>query len=110
MATITEPLAAHIRAADPNEDVVVILEMAPQEPPKAATTLQRQQLIAARRAQFEEQASPIEQTIQNMGGEVLDRAWINNTMKARVPARAVKTLIDVDGVETVDIPHRLQRD
>lgn len=109
MAKITAPLAATIDAADPNDDVVVIVEMASAQP-RSFAPQPRQQQIAAHRAEFEKQASPIEQTIHDIGGEVLDRAWINNTMKARVPARAVKELSDLDGVETVDVEHRLQRD
>jgi hypothetical protein len=110
MAKISAPLAATIDTAEPDEEVVVIVAMVPGEARARSADEPRQQQIAGRRAEFEKQASPIEQTISSIGGEVLDRAWINNTMKARVPASAVQKLVDLDGVETVDLEHRLQRD
>lgn len=99
-----------IDAADPDDDVVVVVEMVPRTRETAAAAQPRQQMIAQRRVEFEKQASPIEQAIHDIGGEVLDRAWINSTMKARIPAHAVKTLMSLDDVETVDVEHRLQRD
>jgi hypothetical protein len=111
MAKITPPLAETLDAADPNESVVVIVEMTPRAAAtRAFAPSERQQQIAMRRAAFAEQASPIEQTIESAGGEVLDRAWINNTMKARVPAGAVRKLVELDGVEALDVEHRLRRD
>ena len=110
MAKITAPLAATIEAADPDEDVVVVVEMTPNGPTESVAPQQRQRQIAALRMTFEKQASPIERTIHDVGGEVLDRAWINNTMKARLPARAIKELLDIDGVKSVDVEHRLHRD
>src|ERR1043165_3080434 len=98
MAKITAPLAATIDAADPNESVIVVVEIAHADAGNLFADQPRQQQIASRPAEFEKQASPIEQTISRIGGEVLDRAWINNTMKARVPAREVRKLMDIDGV------------
>ena len=110
MAKITAPLEALIAAAGPDEEVVVVLEMASRKSPLGFAAQTRQQLIAEKRSRFEQQVSPIERAIEEAGGEVLDRAWINSTMRVRVPAHAIRALIDAGDVEKADVEHRLQRD
>ena len=110
MATITEPLEALIAASDPDEDVVIVVELTPAPARRSIAAQSRQEQIAERRTAFEQQLSPVERAIRDAGGEVLDHAWINGTMKARVPAHAVRALTGLGDVECVDVEHRLRRD
>lgn len=81
-------------------DVVVELEGASGDEPSAD---------ALRRA-FKQAATPVVETIANLGGEVTGEAWINQTLRAKLPAKSVRRLSDLDEVTAVDVPHRLTFD
>lgn len=66
--------------------------------------------ISIREAEFEKLSAPVRELIHSLGGQVLGQAWINNTLKARVPAGALETLDSAENVRLVDLSHRLKRD
>jgi hypothetical protein len=63
---------------------------------------------ADRKARFEREASPVEAAVADAGGAVLGRAWINATVRARVPARALARLSEIGAVERIDTPRRIE--
>ena len=63
----------------------------------------------AKRA-FVERVRPIESVINDAGGEVLGAAWINSTVRARVPAAHLQRLTGLDSVAGVGVPRRLKLD
>lgn len=81
-------------------DVVVELEGASGDEPSAD----------ALRKAFKQTATPVVEKITNLGGEVTGEAWINQTLRARLPASSVRLLSDLDEVTAVDVPHRLAFD
>ena len=64
----------------------------------------------ALREQFSHTKAPVAEAISQLGGTVTDEAWINATMRARVPVRALKALADLDAVRAMDVPHRITPD
>ncbi len=60
------------------------------------------------RERFEQDTIPLEDALRGLGGRVLDRAWINRTLKVEVPATAVAALEAVEGVRSVDRPRLIQ--
>ena len=64
--------------------------------------------MQAAKASFTREISPIVRRVQRAGGEVIGAAWLNRTLKARVPARGVEPLTDLAGVVAVDAPRVLQ--
>lgn len=66
--------------------------------------------IQRRRAQFEALAQPVTSLIVASGGEVLGKAWINGTLRARLPVERLDDLLRDSSVAFVDVPHRLERD
>ena len=73
-------------------ELIVELDSALAPPPKAPPAASRAARIAAAQESFSEQLRPVEQLIQDGGGEVLERAWINSSVRARVPANFVPKL------------------
>jgi hypothetical protein len=98
---ITSDLAAELDAADSANLVDVVVELV-GEP-------EGDDMSAARDA-FERAAAPVSQVISGVGGEILGGAWLNQTLRARVPAEAVGQVADADGVSLVDVPHALEAD
>jgi hypothetical protein len=70
----------------------------------------RAEKIAALKTHFSASAEPIERAIERSGGEVLDRAWLNQSLKARLPREAVEALGDREDVDLVDTPRALWTD
>ena len=99
-AKITSDLAAEVEAVDSSNllDVIVELDGNLDEAPD----------MAVAKAAFERAAAPVSEVISGSGGEVLEGAWINHTLRARVPASAVTDVAEADGVSVVDVPHAIQ--
>ena len=93
----------------PSDDLIdVVLEIVAPIPPPAGAS--RSEAIASRRKHFLEAVAPVEQRIQQMGGKVLEHAWINQTVRARVPAGTLDQLTESDDVASVDMPAPLSRE
>lgn len=88
---------ASSEAADNLLDVVVELY---QDPSQEATA-------DAMRESFRQAKKAVADTIAALGGRVVDEAWINSTLRVRVPASALKQLSDLDTVRALDVPHDL---
>jgi hypothetical protein len=99
-ANITPDLAAQLDAAESSDVVDVIVEL-------AAGAEEASDMAAAKRA-FDHAARPVAEVVAGVGGEVVDGAWINHTLHARVPAGGVPDLADAEGVAAVDVPHAVQ--
>jgi hypothetical protein len=98
---ITRDLAAEIDAADSANLVDVVVELVGDSEGND---------MAAAKAAFERAAGPVSQVISGVGGEILGGAWLNQTLRARVPAEAVGQVADADGVSLVDVPHAIEAD
>jgi hypothetical protein len=111
-AKLTPDLAAQLAQADADDVLEVILELEPKSEPPAAAPQSREEQIALRKEAFNHYVAPVEEAIHEAGGEVDPdgRAWINQTVKARVPAKGIEQLSELEKVAALDVPHRLEPD
>jgi hypothetical protein len=106
MSARVTPAAAAVSAQSAAGDAVeVVLEL---EPPGAVAEGSRAERIAQQKASFRALAEPVKALVVEAGGSVEAEAWINCTIKARVPAGAIQRLQEIAGVATIDLPHRLE--
>ncbi len=96
---LTPALQARVAEA-PDELIDVVVELQPATAADAG----------ALRAAFDSSAAPVLAAIDAAGGEVLGQAWINQTVRARVPAEHVEDVAGLDPVMAVDVPHRIEPD
>lgn len=71
----------------------------------------RAERISQLKESFARQAEPLLQQIRAMGGEVDDvpkQAWINGSLRARVPRKMIPTLAEQSQVVRVDLPHPIK--
>jgi len=101
-AKITPDLAAEVDAAASASLLDVVVELAGGAGEASD--------MAAAKAAFARVADPVAEVISATGGHVLGGAWINHTLRARVPAHAVSEVAGADGVSAVDVPHALEAD
>jgi hypothetical protein len=109
-AKLTPELTTRLAQADADDVLDVVVELDPQTEPAAATPQSRREQIALRKETFIHDVAPVEEAIHEAGGEVVDRAWINQTVRARVPAQGVEQLSELDKVAALDVPRRLEAD
>lgn len=105
---LSPDLAERLEQAGAAELLEVVVELHPA--PTVPTDAPRAARIAAARDAFSLASSPVEQAINSVGGEVVGTAWINQTVRARVPAGTVTGLADLDEVQLLDIPRQLTSD
>lgn len=91
--------AAEAPAPDALIDVVVELEPVADAPDAGAL-----------RAAFDRSAAPVLDAIGQAGGEVLGQTWINQTVRARIPAERLGDVAGLAPVMAVDVPHRIEAD
>jgi hypothetical protein len=104
-AKISASLADRLASAA-DGDVELIVELQPI-PPSQIDAASREDYIATLRDAFEREAAPVQAAIQAAGGEVLGGAWLNQTLRARMPAEKVQSLADLDEVALLDLPRAL---
>ena len=109
-AKLKPDLATQIAQADEHEVLDVVVELDPQSEPPAAAPQSRSEQIALRKETFNHDVVPVEEAINEAGGEVVGRAWINQTVKARVPAQGIEQLSELEKVAALDVPRRVEAD
>ncbi len=108
---ISESLAARLLGSADDDFVDLVVELA-APPPSAipAGETSRRERIAAVKAAFETGSRPLVTQIEGAGGEVTGSAWINQTVRARLPKRAVAAVTDREEVRRLDTARRLEAD
>ncbi len=66
--------------------------------------------MAELRGSFAKLAEPIKSRITSMGGVVTGEAWLNGTLLARLPQKAMAEISMEADVAHVDLPHPLVRE
>lgn len=110
MAQLSARLSKELENAQASDFVDVIVEIRRDQAAGPDQDASRSERIAALKESFNREVEPVEEVIREVGGEVTGRAWINQTLRARVPAAKVKDLAAHDRVQTVDLPHALTPD
>jgi hypothetical protein len=105
---VTPALASRLEAAADDGLLEIVVELEGPPPPKAVGRESRQAAMEAQKEGFRAAADPVEQAIRAAGGEVTGKAWINHTLRARVPARSVPGIVEHASVAAVDVPKPLE--
>jgi hypothetical protein len=107
---LTKELRERLEQVPRDSLVEVILEINGGESAPVRAGASRGDLIATRQQQFLETVAPVERQIHSIGGEVIAHAWVNQTLRVRVPAGNIDQLTESDCVASVDAPARLTRE
>lgn len=105
-AKLSRVLAERVDQAAPGEVLDLVVELHPRRV-ESAPGASREERIAPVRDAFQRDAAPVEAAIQALGGEVVDAAWINQTVRARLPAAGVARLAELSQVVMLDVARRL---
>jgi hypothetical protein len=106
-AKITPALADTVADQRDDDLVEIVVELAAAAPPVTGTRAAR---VEAMKSGFAAEAAPVEEAIRRAGGEVVSRAWLNQTMVARVPCGALDDVCRLGEVRRLDRPRRLEPD
>jgi len=64
----------------------------------------RQERVSGRQLQFTDASRPVKAAVTAAQGEVVDEAWLNGTLRVRVPASAIEMLAELAVIELIDTP------
>jgi hypothetical protein len=106
---ITADLQTRATGADEGELLDVVVELDGEAPMPSFGGGAPAAFEEAKKA-FQQDASHVEAEISKKGGEVLGNAWINRTIRARVPAHALPEISKLDRVSAVDAPRKIVPD
>jgi hypothetical protein len=109
-AKLSEQLSEVLQSKQASDLIDVIIEFHRTEKLEPATPQTRNERIAHLKEVFNRRIVPLEEIIKTIGGEITGQAWINQTVRVRVPADKVSLLSNYDEVAKLDVPHPLVRD
>ena len=105
-AKITPRLSAAL--ADRGEGAAHVDVVVELEPMPVPTSGSRQERMETMRRTFEGGLQAVTRQIEAAGGDVLGGAWINRTVRGRIPADQVGRLAEDDAGVRIDLPSSLE--
>ena len=111
MNKITPNLNDYLNRTEPTAKIEVIIELSPIDTQTMRDSdAPRNDKIAQIKDAFQKNMQPVQEAIRNAGGDVMDSAWLNQTVKARIPAANIHTLANLDGITAIDLPKTLTQE
>jgi hypothetical protein len=107
VAKLSSRVTERLAAVDERSPLEVVVEMQPVAVPATGSRTSR---IEAVKAGFEEELRGVAERIAAVGGEVLETAWINQTLRGSIPAAELVRVAEDDAVTAIDLPRPLQPD
>lgn len=105
---VTSDLESRLQGSDDAQLLDVVVELRGSVPTQHGGSRLAQ--MQALKDAFERSAADVERVVMAEGGEVVDRAWINRTVRIRVPAKAISRLAEHDEISVIDVPHAIKPD
>lgn len=90
--------------------VEVVLELTPLPDDTGAQYATRSAKMASYQQAFAQSLEPVKDLILRQGGDVLDAAWLNQTVKVKLPVDSLSQLAQLSQVTAIDLPHPLSAD
>jgi len=104
---LTPSLASRLQSAREGELIDVVVELTSSARTQPGSRAER---IAVLKDTFAEDVRPVISAIYAVGGKVLGTAWINRTVRGRLPIEGVDRLSEMDAVRLLDSPHLIEPD
>ncbi len=99
---VSSALEADVERHGSGEPIDVVVELTPTPSPASASGSRGERIAQARTA-FERQADAVRRMIVDAGGEVLGSAWINQTLRTRLPKQLLEQLALDERVARLDV-------
>lgn len=107
---LSEQLQQQLAQPDAPDMLDIIIELQNSTESEGAGKQSRQEKIAAMKESFDRDVAPIDKAVRDLGGDLSGHAWINRTVRARVPAQGLKALSAQELIARIDVPHELEPD
>lgn len=108
VAKVTSDLESRVQGSDDAQLLDVVVELRETAPLQDVGS--REARMQALKKAFERLSANVERVVTAEGGEVVDRAWINRTVRAKIPAKAIPRLAQHDEISVIDVPHAIEPD
>lgn len=106
---ISKQLSDRLEKTNASDLLDIVIELRGRAE-SATESLSRNEKIAVLKEAFTRNVAPVEETVRQIGGVVTGQAWINQTVRARVPADRVRELSEHEQIAVLDAPHPIERE
>jgi hypothetical protein len=107
MGKLSPRLVECLESVDRVTPIEVVVELQPVDV-AALPDGSRHERVAALQAAFERELAPVAERIEAAGGAVLETAWLNQTLRSRIPAGALHSLAADASIHAIDLPHPIR--
>ncbi len=104
---LTVPAQKRMDGAEPDDLIEVVVEL---EASRVRSVGTRSDQMANLERAFGTRSAAVETAIREAGGEVLQRVALVDSLRVRLPARAVPSLAQIDSVTSIDVPRAITRE
>ena len=94
----------------PANHVEVVIELNPVAKAFSNSNLLRSEKIALVKQDFMKEFEPVEKLILEQGGDILGAVWLNQTIKAKLPANSLEQIAQLKEIKAIDLPQPLTND
>jgi hypothetical protein len=104
---VTPSLVRELERAKDRDFIEVIVELYTSVSSEHLKGLTRAAAIEARKHAFDAAVAAVARVISSLGGIVLRKAWVNETIQVQIPAGQVNQVAALENVRVVDTPHHI---
>lgn len=105
---LTLPLQHYLETSDASKVEVIVELSGTNGGSHSSLNGTKSNQIKFLKESFSKQLHDVERIIKTFGGDVIDSAWINHTLKVQMPRSSLKHLADIQCVELIDLPRKLK--
>jgi hypothetical protein len=91
--------------------VEVVIELTPCDTSNLKLfSLSRKDKISLIQDSFNEEVKPVKEAILHAGGNLIESAWVNQTVSASVPVKNIHELAKLNEITAIDLPRSIARE
>ena len=99
---VSAALRERLTSTSGDHPLDIVVELTKTESGQNPTS--RKEAIEAAKADFARRAEPIERRVLELGGEIIGRTWLGQSLLVRIAARNTVALRSIKDVEVLDVP------
>jgi hypothetical protein len=107
---IANSLKTFLDKSHAEKEIEIVIELTPIAHTSESKKLSRTENIENLKKAFNIELQPIANEISNHGGNIINSAWINQTVNAKVSSKCINELVQLKEVTAIDLPKYLTKD
>ncbi len=107
---ITATLKSYLQTSQSESEVEVVIELNPISTTEMPENFSRNEKINHLKNAFNNDMQAVVTEVSKQGGNIINSVWLNQTIKASVPAKSIEEIAKLKEVNAIDLPNRITKD